>query len=103
MIPPKPAALYAVTATDRPPKISIPMTSAATGRLTIRPHTLVVAEPALFLVGQNAARPNSEGSARKVRTPAASQSMTTIYRNLTAKDPIAPKIASARIWGRIAG
>lgn len=40
---------------------------------------------------------DSEGSARKMRTPAASQSMTTIYRNLTAKDPIAPKIASARI------
>jgi hypothetical protein len=61
MVPPKPAALYAVTATDRPPKISTPMTSAATGRLTtrpaIRPHTPAVAEPALFLVGQNTAQP----------------------------------------------
>src|SRR6201996_4109978 len=73
-VPPKPAGLYAVTATARAPNTTTPVMSAAAGRLTIRvasrPHTPTLPVPSRVRVGQDAARPEMASSAGSRVSPA---------------------------------
>src|SRR5438105_14989882 len=76
VFPPKPAAVYAVVATARPPNTTRPATRVGAGWRTIRtetrPQTPVLPEPAWVLLGQNTARPKMAISAGSRVSPASS-------------------------------
>src|SRR6201995_2139092 len=71
--PPKPAAVYAVTANARLPNTTRPATRGGTGWRTIRaetrPQTPVLPVPSPVLLGQNTARPKIAISAGSSVSP----------------------------------
>src|SRR5215468_7559233 len=74
--PPKPAAVYAVTANARPPNTTRPVTRVGTGCLTIRaetrPQTPGLPVPSWVLLGQDTAPPKVASSAGSSVSPASS-------------------------------
>src|SRR6266566_10046350 len=76
VFPPKPAAVYAVTANARAPNATRPATRVGAGWRTIRdetrPQTPVLPVPAWVLLGQNTARPKMAISAGSSVSPASS-------------------------------
>src|SRR5215472_1817792 len=74
--PPKPAAVYPVTANARPPNTTRPATSVGAGWRTIRaetrPQTPVLPVPSWVLLGQNTARPKIASRAGSRVSPASS-------------------------------
>src|SRR6266702_7444257 len=76
VLPPNPAAVFALTATARPPNTSTPTIRVRAGRRTIltetRPQTPALPAPAWVLLGQNTARPQPASSAGSSVSPARS-------------------------------
>ena len=76
MVPPNPALLYPVTATDSAPNAMTPISSATAGRLTTRvatlPHRPAEEVPGLGFDGQKAALPKIASNAGSRVSPASS-------------------------------
>src|SRR5690349_20025354 len=90
VFPPKPAAVYALAATARPPDTTRPATRVGAGWRTIRtetrPQTPVLPVPAWVLLGQNTARPKMASSAGSSVSPASSITPTPMASGMPRSD-----------------